>query len=182
MLLIQRLSLLLIFVSSSNVIQSVCFAEDPGAQLPAQSTPSSAPAQSDSVNGRTPRLKIGTAENLFDLGAESKMLAWEEWHARVGRALSRRVNRATKRALGTALITITVQRNHKVTAEVVTASNTQVGEACLSAARALDGEPVLTFPAESNRDAIAFRFQFKRGLFTIPGRHYIKDDYEKMGE
>ena len=139
-------------------------------------------AQHNTIQGKTPKLKIGTAENLFDLGAEAKMLAWEKWHHRVGNALSKRINRATFRMMGTALVRITVQRDHKVMVDLISASNPQLGDACVSAASTLDGDPMLEFPAESKRDAIAFRFQFKRGLLTIPGKHFIKDDYEKVGE
>src|SRR5271166_3191380 len=65
--------------------------------------------------GKTAKLKLGTADNVFDLGAEAKMLAWEKWHDRVGNVLAKRVNRAAKKTLGTAMVTITIQRDHRVT-------------------------------------------------------------------
>jgi hypothetical protein len=169
----HKVCLTLLLLAVVNMIPPFCcLGTDPPA--------AAEPVQPDTVGGKTPRLKIGTAENLFDLGAEEKMLAWEKWHARVGNVLSKRVNKAAKKMLGLALVRITVQRDHRLVAELVSASTPELGDACLSAAQSLDGDPLLEFPAESKREAIAFRFQYKRGLLTLPGKHFIKDDYEKM--
>jgi hypothetical protein len=169
----HKVCLTLLSLAVVNMSQSLCcLGSDP---------PTAAePVQSDTVNGKTPKLKIGTAENLFDLGAEEKMLAWEKWHARVGNVLSKRVNKEAKKMLGLALVRITVQRDHKLVAELVSASTPELGDVCVSAAQTLDGDPLLEFPVESKRDVLAFRFQYKRGLLTMPGKHFIKDDYEKM--
>jgi hypothetical protein len=169
----HKVCLTLLSLTVWNMIPPLCCL---GADPPAAAEP----IQHDTVDGKTPKLKIGTAENLFDLGAEEKMLAWEKWHARVGNILSKRVNKAAKKMLGLALVRITVQRDHRLVAELVSASPQDLGGVCVSAAQTLDGDPLLEFPAESKRDAIAFRFQYKRGLLTLPGKHFIKDDYEKM--
>ena len=169
----HKVCLTLLLLAVGSMMQPSCCL---GSDLPAEA----GSVQHDTVDEKTPKLKIGTAENLFDLGAEEKMLAWEKWHARVGNLLSKRVNREAKKMLGLALVRITVQRDHKVVAELVSASTPELGDACVSAAQSLDGDTILEFPVESKREAIAFRFQYKRGLLTLPGKHFIKDDYEKM--
>jgi hypothetical protein len=144
---------------------------------PAKTNQSETPNASGSQGGE---LKAGTSQGSFELGAQEKMLAWERWHERVGKALSKSITKATGIMMGTALLHITVHKDHSISADLLTATNTHMGELAVSGVNALNGAQVLEFPAESKRENISINFQYKRSLFTLPRHEYIKDDYERM--
>lgn len=147
-------------------------------------TAATAPAATEHDAGRekdSNAQRAGVNQNSFDIGVSESMLAWDAWHNRVGKALSKRIQHAAGVMMGTVLIHLTIDKDRKLTAELVKSSgNQRLATACLNGAQSVDGEPVLQFPAESKRQSISFDFQYKRSLFTIPRREYIKDDYERV--
>ena len=64
-------------------------------------------------NDSNPRvIKTGTAENTFKLGSEQQFLAWERWHHRVGKLLTKLTNNAVApKQLGIAVVGITIRRD-----------------------------------------------------------------------
>lgn len=127
-------------------------------------------------------LKINTDDTTFNLGASESMIAWEKWHHVVGRAIHKRVQKVTNTSLGRVLLDIMVTKDCKLTAHVVSASSEKMGDLCMNATKSLDGDPVLIFPYESKRDAVRFKFEYKRGFFFLPKNHYITDDFERVGD
>ena len=85
-------------------------------------------------------------------------------------------------SLGEVVLLVTVNKDLQVTAIIVEASNMKLAEACLGATQSLSGDTLLLFPAESKRNFIRFRFEYKRGFFFIPKNHYITDDFERVEE
>ncbi|HEY9777708.1 MAG TPA: hypothetical protein V6C81_28355 [Planktothrix sp.] len=148
----------------------------PGTDLSDQAADKSLPNDEPAAKGL---LKTGTSQNAFQLGTEEKLLAWEKWHARVGRAIGKRIADANGAALGTVLLRITVSRDGVLKAQPL-AGGDRMSERAVEAAQSLSFDRILQFPEESKRDMMMFDFQYKRGFFILPKHHYIKDDYERM--
>ena len=135
----------------------------------------------DTHHGKAP-IKLGIDSSSFNLGASESMLAWEQWHHLVGKALHKRVKKVTNTSMGEVVLDIKVTKDAKLTAKIISCTNQKMGDICLAATQAMDGDTVLIFPQESKRQAVHFTFDYKRGLFFIPKNHYITNDYERVGE
>jgi hypothetical protein len=133
-------------------------------------------------NDSNPRvIKTGTAENTFKLGSEQQFLAWERWHHRVGKLLTKLTNNAVApKQLGIAVVGITIRRDRKLTAQLVSTTNDIIGQECLQAVQTLDGDKALEFPAESKREEVTFNLRFKKTPFMLPGHSFIKNDFERV--
>jgi hypothetical protein len=129
-----------------------------------------------------PRIKLGLSESTFNLGAAESMIAWEKWHHAVGRAIHKRVQKATTTCIGEVVLDIHIDNNCKLSAKVASSSNNKIAEACLNATQTLDGDTILIFPASSKRQAVHFKFEYRRGFFFFPKNHYITDDYERVSD
>ena len=108
------------------------------------------------------------------------MIAWEKWHRLVGKAIHKRVEKASRTSLGEVVLLVTISKDLKITAVIVEASNQKLAEACREATQELSGDTVLIFPQESKREFVKFRYEYKRGFFFIPKNHYITDDFERV--
>jgi hypothetical protein len=142
----------------------------------------------DSVSSSAPpaahrRYELNATSNSFDLGAEESVLAWEKWHHQVGKLLAKHMSHAVGTLLGTAELRITIDKDQKVTVELLKSTgNKEFGEKCLEGARSVDKDADLKYPEGSKRTEVTFHIVFKRTFFTIPGLHYIRNDYERLSE
>jgi len=127
-------------------------------------------------------LKTGLSQSSFSLGADESMVAWDKWHHRVGKAISKRIKDATHMMIGFVAFDVLITRDNGLRATLITATNRRMGDACVAAAQALNGDAQLQFPAESKRKAVQFRFEYKRGLVLIPKNQYITGDYEHLND
>jgi hypothetical protein len=127
-----------------------------------------------------PRIKLGLTESSFNLGASESMIAWERWHHAVGRAIHKRVQKATTTNMGEVVLDIHITNDCKLTAKVLSSTNSKIAESCLNATQTLDGDTILIFPVDSKRQAVHFTFEYRRGLIFFPKNHYITDDYERL--
>jgi hypothetical protein len=119
-------------------------------------------------------------ESSFNLGASESMIAWERWHHAVGRAIHKRVQKATTASMGEVVLDIHITNDCKLTAKVLSFTNSKIAESCLNATQTLDGDTILIFPVDSKRQAVHFKFEYRRGLIFFPKNHYITDDYEHL--
>ncbi len=131
---------------------------------------------------KKPSLKMGVSKSSFSLGASESIIAWEKWHHLIGRTLHKRIKKVTYGLFGEVVLDILVSKDGKLTAMLLSSTNKPMAEVCLSAAQGLDGDPVLRFPPESQRQAVRFTFDYKRGLFLLPKNHYITNDFERVGD
>lgn len=147
--------------------------------------------QSSSVNSQPddtldlnskPKIKLGLTQSSFDLGASESMIAWERWHHAVGRAIHKRVQKATTTCLGEVVLDIRITKDCKLTAAVLSTTNPKIADASLTATQSLDGDTIMIFPVDSKRQTVHFKFEYRRGFFFFPKNHYITDDYEKLPE
>jgi hypothetical protein len=129
-----------------------------------------------------PKIKLGLTQSSFNLGASESMIAWEKWHHTVGRAIHRHVQKATTTCLGEVELDIHITKDCKLTAKVLSSTNPKIADACLTAIQSLDGDTIMIFPVDSKRQAVHFKFEYRRGFFFLPKNHYITDDYEKLPE
>jgi hypothetical protein len=144
--------------------------------------PAEAPAVDSSSKGAS-KFNLNANSSSFELGTQESVVAWEQWHERIGRLLSKRINRAIGAMLGTSTVQIKIDFENKVTAELLESTGSKdFGPKCVEAVVSLDGSPLLAFPPASKRKSVTFNYKFKRKLFTIPSMKFIKDDYEHVGD
>jgi hypothetical protein len=145
-------------------------------------THSTTAALKNSPAGQRPMLKLGTDQSSFNLGVTESTIAWERWHHKVGKALHKAVEKVTRTSLGEVVMMVTVTRECNLTAEVLSASSQKMGDACVEAAKRLNGDTILIFPPESKRNHVKFKFEYRRGFFLWPHNRYINDDFEKLDD
>ncbi len=122
----------------------------------------------------------------FDLGADrgSKelMIAWERWYKQLSGAVYSRWSQVADIS-GHAVVRITVTNNRVLTAKMVQSSGSaEFDRGLLSAIMSLDGNPGLTFPAQSERKMVSLESDYIAGTNIEPGYSWIKNDYEKINE
>jgi outer membrane biosynthesis protein TonB len=122
----------------------------------------------------------------FDIGAERNsrelVLAWERWHKQLAQAVYSRWNRRAV-AAGRATMRITVTRDHRISAEILSSKGGPVFNATLlDAVLSLNGNPGLNFPAKSERQKVSFEGDYIAGSNINPGYSWIKNDFEKVQE
>lgn len=132
--------------------------------------------------GQRPLLKVGADQSSFNLGVTESTIAWERWHRKVGKALHKSVEKATKASLGEVMMMITVSKDCNLTAQILSATSQKMGDACAAAATKLSGDTILIFPQESKRNFVKFKFEYRRGIFLWPHNRYITDDFEKLDD
>jgi hypothetical protein len=145
------------------------------------------------LNGQVARNGLGivnadnfTLPNHFDIGADRNsrelVLAWEKWHKQLAGAIYKRWN-AIANSPGRASVTITVQRDLTINANIVTSTGSRNFDLdLLESIKGLDGNQGLTFPAKSQRQVVSFRGDYIAGTGIQPGYSWIKGDYERIIE
>ncbi len=129
--------------------------------------------------------QFGTIPNSkFDLGAErgSKelTLAWEAWHKQLSAAVYQTWSDIAS-VPGEATLSITVTRDHHISARLVRSSgNFEFDRGLMAAVKALDGNPGLTFPSQSERQSVSFEADYVAATDIKPGYSWVKNDYEHI--
>lgn len=124
--------------------------------------------------------------NKFDLGADrgdrELVLAWERWHHQLSQAIYSRWSEYC-RSPGQATLRITVNRNRSIQAVMLHSSgNPEFDGGLLQAISSLNGNPGLTFPAQSQRQQVSLESDYIAGHNVNPGFSWVKNDYEKIHE
>jgi hypothetical protein len=124
--------------------------------------------------------------NKFDLGADrgsrELVLAWERWHHQLSQAIYSRWSEYCHTP-GTATLKITVTRDRSIQAVMVHSSgNPEFDGGLLQAILSLNGNPGLTFPSQSQRQAVSLESDYIAGRNVNPGFSWVRNDYEKIHE
>lgn len=122
----------------------------------------------------------------FDLGADrgsrQLVLAWERWHHQLSKEIYRRWQDVAS-IPGEATLRITVNRNRAIRADFARSSgNPQFDMILLSVIHSLNGDPGLTFPTGSQRNAVSLEADYIASTNINPGFTWVKNDYEKIRE
>lgn len=120
----------------------------------------------------------------FDLGAErgSKelTLAWEAWHKQLSAAVYKTWSDIAS-VPGHATLGITVTKNRQIIPHLVRSSgNSEFDQGLLLAVNALNGNPGLTFPSQSQRSSVSFEADYVASTNIDPGFSWVKNDYERI--
>lgn len=141
--------------------------------------------RSDGKLGLLQPAQFGSIPNSkFDLGAErgSKelTLAWEAWHKQLSAAIYQTWSNIAS-VPGEATLSITVTRDHQITPRMVRSSgNYEFDRGLLAAVNALNGNPGLTFPGQSERQSVSFEADYVAATDIKPGYNWVKNDYERI--
>ncbi len=139
-------------------------------------------------NGRLGLLKPQEFGNIpnskFDLGAErgdrELVVAWEAWHHQLSSAVYRRWSEMANTP-GQATMRITVTRERQIIPTMLRSSGSpRFDRALLDAVMSLNGNPGLTFPAQSRRQEVSFEADYLAATDIRPGFSWVKNDYEKV--
>ncbi|CAN5128345.1 hypothetical protein BH10CYA1_BH10CYA1_63840 [soil metagenome] len=129
--------------------------------------------------------QFGTIPNSkFDLGTErgSKelTLAWEAWHKQLSAAVYKTWSDIAS-VPGKATLSITVTKDHQLSPRMVRSSgNFEFDRGLIAAVNALNGNPGLTFPAQSERQSVSFEADYMAATDINPGFSWVKNDYEHI--
>ncbi len=124
--------------------------------------------------------------NKFDLGADrgsrELMIGWERWYKQLSGAIYGRWSQVADIA-GHAVIRITVTNQRELSAILVKSSGSSAFDnGLLNAILSLNGNPGLTFPAQSQRQSVSLESDYIAGTNIEPGYNWIRNDYEKVQE
>lgn len=120
----------------------------------------------------------------FDLGTERNSkeltLAWEAWHHQLSAAVYKTWSDIAS-VPGQATLRITVTKDRQIMATMVRPSgNFEFDEGLMTAVRALNGNPGLTFPSQSLRQSVSFEADYVAATDIRPGYSWVKNDYEHI--
>lgn len=149
---------------------------------PAQPMVSPSEDPTPNFEGKGKPVKMGLSQSSFNLGAAESMVAWDKWHHRVGKALSKKAKSVTHGMVGFAAFDVLIFRNHSLQVQMLRTTNRKMSDVCLAAIQTLNNDPELEFPPETQRDAMRFTFEYKRGLVLLPHNQYITGDYEHLND
>lgn len=122
----------------------------------------------------------------FDIGTDRNnrelVLAWERWHKQFAATVYTRTGRRLPAgAVGLASLTITVTKDHHISAEPGHAKGSPLVAQCyLQAVLSLEGNPGLTFPSGSERDVVSFLYTYAQGLLPYSGYDWKHGDVETI--
>jgi hypothetical protein len=176
------------FTNAANSIEAATNDGSPkSAPTSAAPQESNVPAKSAPISARlpdsnVPGINLSAKQNSFVLDAQEEMLPWGEWHHRICKALGKQVKKASGKMLGTVNLRITIDKDQKIVAELVSCTSERLGQVCTEATKELDRDPVFAFPQGSKRQTVAIDFQIKRNLYGLPFDQYVKDDYERLNQ
>ncbi len=129
--------------------------------------------------------QFGTIPNSkFDLGTErgsrALTLAWEAWHKQLSAAVYKTWSDIAS-VPGQATLSITVTKDHQITSRMVRSSgNFEFDHGLIAAVNALNGNPGLTFPNQSERQSVSFEADYVAATDIQPGFSWVKNDYEHI--
>lgn len=141
--------------------------------------------RSDGKLGLLQPAQFGSIPNSkFDLGAErgSKelTLAWEAWHKQLSAAVYQTWSDIAS-VPGEATLSITVTRDRQITARMIRSSGSiEFDHGLMAAVNALNGNPGLTFPSQSERQSVSFEADYVAATDIKPGYSWVKNDYEHI--
>lgn len=156
---------------------------------------STAPGLADGLNGRIEETQTKPFELQAAHSVREETLAWEKWHKRLCKEIMHRTEDGaiTLAKLGKIRISspafkyvsmemlITVTKDRKITGELLrSAENPKLTHAMEEAVASLNGSDLLTFPLNSEREAISITFTYERGPRILPGTKWIKNDFETV--
>lgn len=142
-------------------------------------------SRNDGKLGLVQPAQFGTIPNSkFDLGTErgSKelTLAWEAWHKQLSAAVYKTWSDIAS-VPGKATLSITVTKDHQITPRMVRSSgNFEFDQGLILAVNALNGNPGLTFPSQSERQSVSFEADYVAATDINPGYSWVKNDYERI--
>lgn len=124
---------------------------------------------------KAPKFDIGA-----DRGSKEMVLAWERWHKQLSQAIYQRWQ-AMAQDPGHATVRIFVTRDRQIRAQILRSTGApQFDVVVLAAIDSLNGNPGLTFPAQSLRQNVSFEADYIAGANVTPGYSWVKNDYEKV--
>lgn len=124
---------------------------------------------------KAPKFDIGA-----DRGSKEMVLAWERWHKQLSQAIYQRWQ-AMAQDPGHATVRIFVTKDRTIRAQVLRSTGApQFDGVVLAAIDSLNGNPGLTFPAQSQRQNVSFEADYIAGANVQPGYSWVKNDYEKV--
>lgn len=150
-------------------------------------------ANSANLNGQTSSLGLvqpdkfqNLSADKFDLGADrgsrELLIGWEKWYKQLSGAIYSRWSQVAN-IPGHAVVRLIVTNQRQLTAILVRSSGSRAfDQDLLSAIRSLDGNPGLTFPAQSQRTEVSLESDYIAGTDIQPGYNWIRNDYEKVDE
>jgi tetratricopeptide (TPR) repeat protein len=108
----------------------------------------------------------------FDIGADRSsqelVLAWKKWLKQLSGAIYQAWN-GRARSPGKAVLRITVSRNRVLVPEIISCTGDSIfRSSILSVFSDLNGNPGLTFPANSERQNVSFQASYSAGLGLNP--------------
>ena len=124
--------------------------------------------------------------NKFDLGTDrgsrELMIGWERWYKQLSGAIYSRWSQVADIS-GHAIVRITVTNDRELNAILVQSSgNSAFDRGLINAILSLNGNPGLTFPAQSERKSVSLESDYIAGTNIEPGYNWIRNDYEKVQE
>ncbi len=122
----------------------------------------------------------------FDLGADrgSKelLIGWERWYKQLSAAIYNRWSQVAS-VSGHAVVRLTVTRDRILNAVMVQSSgNSEFDSGLIQAILSLNGNPGLSFPSGSQRQAVVLESDYIAGSNIDPGYSWIRNDVEKVNE
>ena len=125
-----------------------------------------------------------TPNSKFDLGAErgdrQLVLAWERWHHQLSQAIYDRWSEVANRP-GSATLKIVVYKNRELVPVMVRSSgNPGFDRDLMASVMSLNGNPGLSFPAQSMRTQVTFEADYVASTNIKPGFSWVKNDYERV--
>jgi len=121
------------------------------------------------------KFELGT-----DRGSRELMIGWERWYKQLSAAIYGRWSQVAD-IPGHAIVRITVTNERVLSAILVKSSGNRVFDSGLvDAILSLNGNPGLTFPAQSERKSVSLESDYIAGTNIEPGYNWIRNDYEKI--
>lgn len=103
---------------------------------------------------------------------DERNISWDTWYQRISAALYQHWQGRGKEP-GDAVLRITVRRPRQIQAQIVRSNNQNESfkQELMAAVSALNGNPVLDFPAQSQKSILSFESAFSAGLGTRAGAY-----------
>jgi hypothetical protein len=150
----------------------------------------SQPLMGNAQNGSMGLVRPDEFRNLsaqkFDLGADrgsrELLIAWDRWYKQLSAAIYNRWSQVADIA-GHATVRLTVSKDRTLSAVMVQSSgNPEFDSGLISAIMSLNGNPGLTFPAQSQRQAVSLESDYIAGSNVDPGYSWVRGDTEKVNQ